>query len=448
MNTGFDRVAAAVERALRAPAYRMLLSEAGVEPRAPRSAEEFARFPVLEKRNTFQRFPIEQLCVDGELGPLASVLTSSGHSGVFAFGLSEAGTQAAAAKWVDGVLDGLFHVKSRRTLLINCLPMGVKIPTEVCTLGETSVRADMAVGLVQAFARSHEQTVLVGETAFIKHVLELGAAKGVSWRELLVHVIVGEEPLAENGRKYLERVLGIDHRSPTAGRVVSSMGIAELGLHLFFEAAPGLSLVGLRRALHANAQLRAAVLGDSGATYTPSLFTFDPERLWLEIDAEGRLLFTTLDPWVKIPLIRYRSGDFAAFLRIPERLRASLEAEGAKWADFSAATIVAVRGRGDCARAGSAQVFPEAVKEGIYHDSELVPLTTANFRLVSGPEFARVRVQLAPGTAPSAELDARFHAAIARYVPLAQLQVSCETYERFGSGMSLDYERKFNYLGP
>lgn len=70
--------------AQRVPAYRTLLEEAGVRPAAIRSLQDFGRLPVLDKRTTFQRFAIDLLCLDGQLGRLGSVLTSSGHSGVFA----------------------------------------------------------------------------------------------------------------------------------------------------------------------------------------------------------------------------------------------------------------------------------------------------------------------------------------------------------------------------
>jgi hypothetical protein len=39
-----------------------------------------------------------------------------------------------------------------------------------------------------------------------------------------------------------------------------------------------------------------------------------------------------------------------------------------------------------------------------------------------------------------------FADAISRYTDVP-ITVSCEAYESFGSGMALDYERKFDYLG-
>ena len=428
----------------RVPAYRTLLREAGVRAEDIQNAQDFVRLPVLEKRNTFQRFGIKELCLDGKLGRLGSVLTSSGHSGVFAFGLNDAETVAATAKWIDDSLDYLFAVRSQPTFLINCLPMGVKVATQVCTLAETSVRPDMAVALVKAFGRDYAQIILVGDTAFIKHVLELGQRGGLDWRSHRVHVIVGEEPLAENARTYLASILGHDSQKPQDGIVFSSMGVAELGLNLFSEVPPMAPLVSLRRFLHENQSTRHAVFGPVESV--PSLFTYDPSRIFVEFDRDGRLMVTTLDPHLRVPLVRYATGDRGRLFQFPTHLWPTFEGAGIPKQVLESIPIVVIEGRGEHALSGKSPVYPEAVKEGVYHTPGLARLTTANFRIVSGSVSARIRIQLSPGVAPSPQFDHQFRDAIAHYVHAA-IEVSCEKYELFGSGMTLDYERKFQYLG-
>lgn len=437
-------IAAFHEAARRVPAYRALLAEAGVDPEAVRSAEDFRRLPILDKASTFRRFPIEQLCLDGDTGDLAAVLTSSGHSGVFAFGLYGLEGLAATARGLDDLFDALFAVRSRRTLLINCLPMGVKVYTEACALGETSVRPDMACGLVEGFGHRFEQIVLIGETAFIKHVLELGCRRGIDWKALRVHVIVGEEPLAENARAYLSRLLGTPGDSRDSGLIASSMGIGEVGLNLFFEAPPVGPIHRLRRALHEDAVLRAAVLGPE-ATVVPCIFAYDPRRILVEFP-EGQLVLTTLEPGRRLPLIRYAPGDHGESLRVSPSHHAHLETHGVPVDALESLPLLLIRGRGKCARVGPTPVYPEQVKEGLYAAADLAVRTTANFRLIAADGRAQVRVQLVPGEEPSEALDERFASAIAQFVR-APLRVRCERYESFGSGMALDYERKFDYLG-
>ena len=431
--------------AKRMPAYRKILGEGGVNPEEVRDIEAFGRLPILDKYGIFQRFDIHDLHLDGELGPLSWVLTSSGASGLFSFGLYDPPGAEAYKRRLDEALDAVFQVRARRTLLLNCLPMGVKLYSKFCTLGETSVRADMACGLVEKFGQYHEQTVVIGETAFIKHLLELGIERGIDWKKILVHVVLGEELVAENARRYVETILDTEPGSLEKGLIGASMGVAELGLNLFFEVPPIEPIILLRRALHDDPSLRELVLGP-GFTTVPALFNYDPERIYVEF-VDGKLVITTLDPARPIPLVRYTPDDHAAPLALPDEAKAPLEAAGVAFDELRQLPLIVVHGRGKFAESGNGKVYPEEVKEGIYHDHELARLTTANFRLMSGSPKARLRIQLAPGVEPSDSLTSAFAQNIARYAP-ADLDVTCEPYITFGSGMSVNYEVKYDYMGP
>jgi phenylacetate-CoA ligase len=434
--TAFQRAAREV------PAYRDILAEAGVDPTRITSIDAFRHHvPLVDKAGTFGRFPLAALCRGGRLGKPAWVLTSSGHSGRFAFGMYGAENADEAVRRLDDALDLFLGVRSKSTLLINCLPMGVKVYTQACTLAETSVREDLVVALVKAFGEYYEQIALVGEAAFIKCVLELGERQKVDWQRQLVHVVVGEEPLAENARIYLEGLLGIDFARPETGRILSSMGVAELGLNLFCETGP---LVALRRVLHGDAPLREAILGP-GTRCVPMIFAYDPEWIFVEVMEDGRLVISTLDGARRIPLIRYVTGDEVRLLTPSDALRDAARQAALKPGELDATAALMVCGRGQYARAGDRRVYPEEVKEALYADPGLARQTTMNFRLRSGSPRALLRVQLVPGTRPATSLADRFAEALARYTD-TPLEVRCEPYEDFHSGMSLDYERKFAYL--
>ncbi len=131
----FHRVARTV------PAYAQALRAANVDPRSVDSIAAFvASAPLLDKHNTFGAHPISALCVDGNLEGLRSLLTSSGHSGVFSFGVNTRENVLRSARSIDTVLQYLFNVDERRTLFINCLPMGVKVHSNATVLAETSAK--------------------------------------------------------------------------------------------------------------------------------------------------------------------------------------------------------------------------------------------------------------------------------------------------------------------
>jgi len=430
----FRRAAAEV------PAYQKILRHHNVDPAQIRSLDDFSRsVPILDKKSTFGSFPVKELCRHGNIIHPAGVLTSSGHSGQFAFGIYSAKSANSETAQLDRAMNYFIQTKTKPTLLINCLPMGVQVPTRLCTVGQVSVRPDMAIALIRQFASSYEQIALIGETAFIKLVLELGIKSGIDWKSLRVHIFLGEEPLAENARLYFEFLLGIDENAPDKSLILSSMGVAELGLNLFFEMP---HLAAIRRILHRDPALRKEVLGFESPA-VPSLFTYNPKRIRVELLENKFLVISTLDKHRPLPLIRYRTGDEAAVLD-PKRLKPLLaQVKTGYW--LSRFPVLAVKGRGEGAVADNVPIYPEQIKEGLYRDHSLVPKITANFRLASGAPAALLRIQLEQDVAPHPDLNQRFAAALAPYVS-APLDIRCEPYETFRSGMGLDYERKFAYL--
>ncbi len=429
--------------AQRIPAYKTILTESGVCADDVKTIEDFHRLPILDKHSTFKRFRIHELSVDGKIGPLSWILTSSGHSGIFSFGLYDPPAAEAYKQRIDMALDAIFQVSTKSSMLLNVLPMGVKLYSEYCTLGETSVRDDMAYGLVEAFGEYHEQIIIIGEPGFVKHLLEVGARHGIDWKKHLVHLILGEEMVAENSRKYFEGILGTSPGNRETGLIGCSMGVAELGLNLFSEVPPLESIIHLRRALHDNDELRHQLIGDD-VTTAPAVFAYDPGRIYVEF-IDGRLVLTPLDLTRVIPLVRYTSDDEGGFLELSESVRPTLESMGIDYEELRDLPLVFIQGRGHFAKAGDERVYPEEVKEGIYYDPELAKLTTANFRIASGDPKAKVRVQLVSGVEPSDELTESFVQAICRYVK-APVDITCEAYHSFNSGMNVDYERKHDYL--
>ncbi len=431
--------------ASRVPAYKTILEESGISADDVKTLEDFERLPVIDKYMTFDRFEIHELHLDGELGETSIVLTSSGASGVFSYGIYDSQAANAYRERIDVALDAVLQISTYKSLLLNCLPMGVKLFSDICTLGEVSVRPDMACGLIKKFGAYHEQIILVGETAFIKHTLELGLACGIDWKAHRVHLILGEEMVTENARKYFEGILDTESSNFETGLICASMGMAELGLNMFFEGPPSTPIIRLRRALHDDVELREEILGP-GYTTAPHVFNSDPERFYVEF-VDGRFVITALDPNRAIPLVRYTPDDYGAFLDLPLSARAKLEALDIDFDLLSQLPIVVVRGRGKFAASGEGKVYPEEIKEGIYLDGELAKLTTANFRLVSGDSKVKCRIQLAPGVEPSDQIARAFAENIAQYAT-CPLDVTCESYDTFCSGVSVNYEVKYDYFGP
>ena len=390
------------------PAYRTLLAEAGVRAIDVRDVWAFSALcPLLSKVNTFDRFPLASLCAGGELLDVAEVLTSSGHGGRFSFGVISRAEAASSGAFVDAALDPPYQVRSRKTLAINCLPMGVVVSSQCMTVATTSVREDMAVALVKTFGAGYEQIVLIGDPLFMKRLMDHAAEQAVDWRQYRVNAIVGEETFGEHFRRYLETCLG--------GQVLSSFGVAELGLHLCFETADTVAFARSRPA-------------EAPGSWPPMILSFNPERTFIEIvnpDAQGygRLTISMLDPNRQVPMLRYQTGDVARLL------------DGDR---------IALRGRVREALPNGAQVG--LYKDAIYASPGLASHFTGATRLIfSGGGFT-MHAQLIKGQKPAPVLERGVLNEIPAGVRPTRLVLW--PYAQFPFGMGLDYERKFAHFVP
>jgi phenylacetate-CoA ligase len=442
-----DRVLAAFRRAATSSiAYQQLLQESGVSVDSITELAAFTeRCPVLTKENTFGRFALPDLIAPGVFGEIAEVLTSSGHGGRFSFGVITRRQMLGAGAFVDDAMDAAFQVKSRRTLAINCLPMGVNVPSERMTVARVSVRPDMAVGLIKNFGSYYDQVLVVSDPLFLPHLLTHAEAEGVEWPRYHVKVVVGEEFFGEAFRQHVAGRLGYTSRDLNDGVIMSSMGVGELGLHLFYETPVTISL---RRYAATHPEFAAALFGDiASAGLVPMILAFDPARLFVEIDRPdrsgfGTLTMSILDVEAPVPLLRYQSGDLAAFFD-PDHA-----ATCASRFELSLAGVpqhlIALRGRSDDIMPGGWHVG--VYREALFSDDAIASQITGAIRAETAAGGVTLHVQLSAGAATHPSLESGILSALRPEHRPAHVRVW--EYERFPFGMRLDYERKFRYYEP
>jgi phenylacetate-CoA ligase len=433
----FRRAAAGV------PAYRTLLDEEGVRASDVCDLASFSRVcPLLSKRNTFDRFPLDRLSVGGRLLDVADVLTSSGHGGRFSFGVINRKQASAAAEFIDQAFDDAFCVNARKTLAINCLPMGVGFSSHRMTVATTSVREDMAVALVEAFGQFYEQLVLVGDPLFMKKFTDHARERGVDWSRYRVNAIIGEEVFGEHFRGYLAACLGLTVGRPDQGYVMSSFGVGELGLHLCYETP---ATIGLRRATLDNPAFARDLLGvgddDGGAP--PMIFTFNPLRTFMEVverDANdyGSMTISMLDSERSVPLLRYQTGDI---VRLLDRAQAAalVRRHDVSLGGELPSVLLALKGREKDALPNGSHV--SVYKDALYANHQIARRLTGAFRLNFSGDRSTMHVQLRRSESADALLEREIlHAMAPRLRPT---QLKLWPYVLFPYGMGLDYERKF-----
>lgn len=385
--------------------YRAWLWRQGVDPARTTAIDQV---PYLEKRDVFGADLATW--IGGGPAAAAELLTSSGQSGAFSVGATsrtEARSQQAAT---DAALRAVGAGEGRSTLLLNCLPMGISVPTTLATVATPSVHLEMAQELFERFGPAFDLVVVLAEPVFCKELAErLFAAHGAAWTADRLAFVVGGEWVSESWRGYVSGLLGLGPvRDQGKAGILISMGAAELGLHLLFET-PALRTI--RSVVDASGSARDLFDHDWG--YTPTLFTFDPHRLHVEerthSDGVPTLVCTPLTPRL-LPLVRYDFGDVGEVVPV-ERVNAHLAALGAPHQVES--PVVACWGRRTAGLViGDRLVRPELIKQRLFSSSAEAAVLTGRFYLEHDPEPV-LHVQLRPATIATPQLAADLGAFLA-----------------------------------
>jgi phenylacetate-CoA ligase len=444
------RLLAAFHRAARlVPAYQRTLRQHAVDPDTVTTIEEFRRkVPIVDKETVFAANELKDLCVGGNLEGVSLYYSSSGHSGVFSYGVETRTAAANAALATEFALHCATRALDRRTLLVNGLPMGVRIHTRTLPVVETGLRADSIWAILTKLRADFQQFILVGEQLFIKKIVEEGAERGLPWKDMIVHVVTGAEYMAENFRTYLGSILGTDFDVPEKGMVLVNFGLSELSLSIFQENA---HTIRIRRRAHEDPSFREAIYGRK-TSICPNLMQYYPQQTFIETvpgpDGRSELVVSLLDPELKIPLIRYNTKDVVETMthgRLAEILKdfrcdPSLLPPfrlplGIIWGKFQ--PLVTEKG---------VRIAPESVKEGLYSNPNIADKITGNFRLSEDKTGVRLLLQVrkgkefGAGAIDALEGSLRAHAG-------EGIQVCPTAYEQFPYGMEQDFQRKNQYVG-
>ncbi len=421
--------------ALHVRRYRRLLKEKNIDPSSIRTIKDFKRLPIVDK-SIFYQNPIGDLTIDGTLRGIKTILTSSGFSGKFSFGVNLPKNLENTARTIDLVLDYTLGIGRKRTLAINCLPMGVKVHTNIMVLAEVSVRDDMALALVEKFSPYFEQIIIVGEAFFLKHLIEEGIKKGIDWRRVPVSIVTGEDSFPESYRDYMGGLLGISHDTLPIPRLIgSSMGIAEIDLNLFHETP---DTIRIRRFAEKNEEFRRALFGRD-IPYTPMVFHYYPHRTYLEVNESHEITTTTTTYTpADIPLIRYNTKDRGATLSY-SRLRDILKSFGRK--DLLPALklpLVLVESR----HSDSEEKIriAEALRSALFRDSEIARRVTGFFK-VHG-EAAPYQISLQLERDQDVSKDGSF---VLSRLRVEDTKINPIAYLDFKDALILNYEKKFHH---
>lgn len=424
------------------PAYRDLLKKRGVDSTTIRTFSDFLqKVPVIAKEDIFPKYPLHELFRFGDISIMQSAMTSSGFSGIFSFGVSTMKSLVNAPFAIDLALEYGFNIDKKKTFLINCVPMGVQIPT-LLPQASTSVRAEMVLALFQKIKPYFDQVIFVSDPHFLKKLLEDGLEHGISWKQEKVHLISGGDWFSDSFRSYIEGILGSECNG---NKMLATMGIAELDLNLFHESP---FTIQIRKACAKDQQLNHALFGGDFLAI-PLLMHYYPHRLYLETangpTQGGELVFTMLSETLAIPMIRYNSKDFGVTLSYTALANKLSELGYSHLIPDLKLPLVAIGGRkGNAFPIGREHISPEWARDRLYRSHAFSKIVTGQF-LLSGEPSPTIEIQLKKNILKN---EALHILAKELFSEFPSLQVKLLEYYEFSQGMGIDYETKFRHTIP
>jgi phenylacetate-CoA ligase len=435
----FHRVVAVV------PAYAAFLQEQGINPAAVQTIADFQQLPLTTKQNYLQRYPLPQLCRQGQLQTCDMVAVSSGSTGQPRFWLRSLTDEFQIATRFEQVFRDSFQAHQRRTLAVVCFALGTWVggmftanccrhlaskgyPITVVTPGNNKAEI---FRVVQALSPLFEQTVLLGYPPFLKDVIDNGIAEGIPWPDYGIKLVMAGEVFSEAWRSLVARRMGSRH---PCYDFASLYGTADAGV--LGNETP-LSIC-IRRWLAKHPAVARRLFGESRL---PTLVQYDPAVRFFEVQ-DGMLLFSGDNG---MPLVRYHIADKGGIIPYAAMLELLSEYEFAPIAELQAATpeladrgmrplpFVYVFGRSHFTVSYfGANIYPENVTVGL-EQAPVSEWVTGKFVMQVKEDTDRnaylsIAVELAPGMEADAEKSAtiaqcithhlkRLNSEFANYVP-------------------------------
>ncbi|MBW4639570.1 MAG: phenylacetate--CoA ligase family protein [Gloeocapsa sp. UFS-A4-WI-NPMV-4B04] len=291
------------------PAYQAFLQEHSIEPKSIQTFADFQTLPLITKENYLQRYPLTDLCRNGQLEMCDMIAVSSGSTGKPTFWPRFFGDELQIATRFEQIFHDSFAAATRRTLAVICFTLGTWVggmytakccrfvaskgyPITVITPGTNT---EEIFRVVQELGPAFEQVVLLGYPPFIKDVIDSGLAHGIDWQSYSLKMVFAGEVFSEEWRSLVGERVGSTHPCYDSAALYGTADAGVLG-----NETP-LSIC-IRRFLADHPDVARMLFGESRL---PTLVQYDPLSRLFETD-KGTLLFSGDNG---IPLVRYHISD-------------------------------------------------------------------------------------------------------------------------------------------
>ena len=179
---------------------------------------DFAKLPLTSKRSYVDRYPLNELCLDGRLDCAYTIERSSGHSGGSYYWLRLPEEDQLFPQYLEHAFVQFYGMDVKSTLVLITLTLGTWTSGEKMgqalrqvaasgkyrmTVMTPGTNPEEILEIVQDVSPHYEQTVMVGYPPFIKTVLDEGLHRGLDWKSLNMKIGLGGEGYSEEWREHV-----------------------------------------------------------------------------------------------------------------------------------------------------------------------------------------------------------------------------------------------------
>jgi phenylacetate-CoA ligase len=291
------------------PAYQAFLAEREIQPDTIESWGDFQKIPAIAKENYISRYPLADLCRDGQLEGCDMIAASSGSTGKPTFWPRFFTDELQIATRFEQIFHDSFAADTKPTLAVICFTLGTWVggmfTTNCCrylaskgyaiTVITPGNNKEDILRVVQELGDNFAQVVLLGYPPFLKDVIDTGLVRGVEWQSYQIKFVMAGEVFSEEWRSLVGERVGFQNPCYDSASLYGTADAGVLG-----NETP-LSIC-IRRFLAQNPAAAKALFGESRL---PTLVQYDPVSRFFEVQ-NGQLLFSGNNG---IPLIRYNILD-------------------------------------------------------------------------------------------------------------------------------------------
>lgn len=382
------------DAAQRVPAYKDYLKKNGIKNHATiKTWEDFQRVPLTSKKDYLKKYPLEQLCWDGNLNkPMVFTATSGSTGEPFYFPRTER-LDWQMSVTVESFLKNNGQKIKGPILVIDGFGMGIWIgglitykgfemaaarggyPISIVTPG---INKEEIFKLLKNVAPLYEEVILGAYAPFVKDIVDEAPERGIDLKKMKMRFIFAAEPFGEGFREYIAKNTGVKNMYTDNLHIY---GTADIGT-MAWETPTSIAI---KRLALENKKLFESLFG--AIKKCPTFAQYNPREHMFE-EKEGRLLVTGDNA---MPLIRYDLGDNGGVMTYKEAFKSMKDAgvdliKEAKKVGIKMLwelPLVYVYERNDFSTTlYGLQIYPETIREALLKKS-LHPHVTGKFSMLT-----------------------------------------------------------------